>query len=46
MKKEQKKLHAPCRFCNKRVYSYYENQLKHNLKVHEDWCPERKEEKK
>lgn len=43
---EKKVLKAKCIFCGKEVYSLYQGQLNHNIKVHELSCVARNREKK
>lgn len=39
-------LKANCSYCGKEVFSLYESQLKHNLEIHETWCPIRQKEER
>lgn len=46
MTTEKKIMTAQCIFCGKEVFSMYEGQLTHNIKMHEQYCKERFKEEK
>lgn len=46
MTNQKKLLKAKCKYCKKEIFSLYENQLKHNVEVHEVYCPIRIKEEK